>query len=155
MIKAGGASWLAACSIRSRLQWANSIATISSKSLTNISPKQVCGSFIPEVSEVLEQLRPRFQLAVISNFDGRLRFILQHLGISNYFSHIFISSELGADKPDPEIFRRALKVMHLDANEVLHVGDDPERDWKAAKEAGLLVFRLDRPKNSLRDLLKL
>ena len=106
-----------------------------------------------EVPEVLEKLRPRFQLAVVSNFDGRLRFILQHLGISIYFSYIFISSELGADKPDPEIFRRAVKVMHLDANEVLHVGDDPGRDWKAAKEAGLLVFHLDRPKNSLRDLL--
>jgi putative hydrolase of the HAD superfamily len=107
----------------------------------------------PEVIDVLEQLRERFQLAVISNFDGRLRLILQNLGISKYFAHIFISSELGADKPDPEIFRRALKAMHLDANKVLHVGDDQERDWKAAKEAGLLVFRLDRPKNSLRDLL--
>jgi putative hydrolase of the HAD superfamily len=109
----------------------------------------------PEVPEVLEQLRPRFQLGVVSNFDGRLRFILQHLGISNYFSYIFISSELGADKPDPEIFRRAVKVMHLAANEVLHVGDDPELDWKAAAAAGLSVFRLVRPQNSLRDLLKL
>jgi putative hydrolase of the HAD superfamily len=108
----------------------------------------------PEVPEVLEQLRPRFELAVVSNFDARLRFILQHLGISKYFSYIFISSELGADKPDPEIFRRALKVMHLDANEVLHVGDNPERDWKAAEEAGLLVFQLDRQRNSLSDLLK-
>jgi putative hydrolase of the HAD superfamily len=107
----------------------------------------------PDVPEVLEQLRPRFQLAVISNFDGRLRFILQHLSLSNYFSYIFISSELGADKPDPEIFRRALKIMHLGANEVLHAGDDPERDWKAAAAAGLLVFRLDRPRNSLIDLL--
>ncbi len=108
----------------------------------------------PEVPEVLEQLRQRFQLAVISNFDGRLRSILQHLGISNYFSHIFISSELGADKPDPEIFRRALTLMHLDANEVLHVGDDPERDWKAAAAVGLSVFRLDRPRNSLCDLFE-
>lgn len=107
----------------------------------------------PEVPEVLEQLRSRFQLAVISNFDGRLRFVLQHLGISKYFAHIFISSELGADKPDPEIFRRALKIMHLDAKEVLHVGDDSERDWKAASAAGLMVFRLDRPRQSLRDLL--
>jgi len=109
----------------------------------------------PEVPEVLAQLRSRFQLAVISNFDGRLRLILQNLGISKYFDHVFISSELGADKPDPEIFRRALEIIHLDANEVLEVGDDPERDWKAAKAAGLLVFRLDRPNNSLRDLLKL
>ena len=109
----------------------------------------------PEVPEVLEQLRLRFELAVISNFDGRLRFILQHLGILKYFAYVFISSELGADKPDPEIFRRALTLMHLKADEVLHVGDDPERDWKAAAAAGLSVFRLDRPKNSLRDLPKL
>src|SRR6201981_3181597 len=107
----------------------------------------------PETSEMLEQLRPRFELAVISNFDGRLRLILQHLGISKYFAHAFISSELGADKPDPEIFRRAITIMDLKANEVLHVGDDPERDWKAAAAAGFLVFRLDRPQNSLRDLL--
>jgi putative hydrolase of the HAD superfamily len=107
----------------------------------------------PEVPGVLEQLRKSFQLAVISNFDGRLRFILRHLGISNYFSYIFISSELGADKPDPEIFRRAITIMHLNANEILHVGDDLERDWEAAKAAGLSVFQLDRPRNSLRDLL--
>jgi putative hydrolase of the HAD superfamily len=108
----------------------------------------------PEVPGVLEQLQQRFQLAVISNFDGRLRFILQHLGISRFFTHIFISSEIGADKPDPEIFRRALKLIDLKSNEVLHVGDDPQRDWEAASAAGLSIFRLDRPKNSLRDLLE-
>jgi len=106
----------------------------------------------PEVSGVLQELTPQFQLAVISNFDGRLRFILQHLGISKHFAHVFISSELGADKPDAEIFRRALTTMHLKGDEVLHVGDDPERDWKAAKAAGLSVFRLDRPRDSLCDL---
>jgi len=107
----------------------------------------------PEVPGVLEQLQLRFQLAVISNFDGRLRFILEHLGISKFFAHIFISSEIGADKPDPEIFRRALKLVELKPDEVLHVGDDPERDWEAASAAGLSTFRLDRPTNSLRDLV--
>jgi len=107
----------------------------------------------PEVREVLEELAPRFHLAVISNFDGRLRLILQHLGISKFFANVFISSEIGADKPDPEIYRRALKFMHLKPSEVLHVGDDPERDWKAARAAGLSVFRLKRPQNSLLDLV--
>jgi putative hydrolase of the HAD superfamily len=106
----------------------------------------------PEVPDVLQELAPRFQLAVISNFDGRLRFILQHLGISKFFSHVFISSELGADKPDPEIYRCAVSLMKLQPNEVLHVGDDPQRDWEAATIAGLPVFRLDRKRNSLRDL---
>src|SRR5437773_8310060 len=107
----------------------------------------------PEVIEVLEKLFPRFQLAVISNFDGRLRMILEQLGVSKFFKHVFLSSELGADKPDPEIFRRALNVIHREPNEVLHVGDDPERDWKAAASVGLSIFQLDRKKNSLRDLL--
>src|SRR6267378_1823438 len=107
----------------------------------------------PEVVEVLEKLSHRFQLAVISNFDGRLRMIVEQLGVSKFFKHVFLSSELGADKPDTEIFRRALNLIRLEPNEVLHVGDDPERDWKAATAAGLSIFQLDRRKNSLRDLL--
>ena len=107
----------------------------------------------PEVVEVLEILHPRFELAVLSNFDGRLRMILENLGISKFFRHVCISSELGADKPDPLIYRRALEVAQIQADEALHVGDDPERDWKGAAEAGLAIFKLDRPKNSLRDLL--
>jgi putative hydrolase of the HAD superfamily len=108
----------------------------------------------PDVTKVLETLHPRFRLAVVSNFDGRLRMILEQLGISKFFSHVFVSSEIGADKPDPEIFRRAVGFMNLNANEVLHVGDDPERDWRAAEQAGLSVLRLDRRKNSLPELVQ-
>lgn len=106
-----------------------------------------------DVIEVLEALRPRFDLAVVSNFDGRLRMILEQLGVSQFFSHIFLSSELGADKPDPLIYQRALKLSRLAPDEVLHVGDDPVRDWQGAEAAGLSVFRLERPRNSLNDLL--
>ena len=109
----------------------------------------------PEVIEVLAQLRPRFDLAVVSNFDGRLRVILEQLGVTQFFSHIFLSSELGADKPDPLIYERALKLSGLAPNETLHVGDDPVRDWQGAKAAGLSLFRLERRRNSLRDLLAL
>ena len=107
----------------------------------------------PEVTEVLETLRPRFDLAVVSNFDGRLRMILEQLGVSRYFSHVFLSSELGADKPDPLIFQRAMELSSFAPDETLHAGDDPVRDWRAAEFAGLSLFRLERPRNSLRDLL--
>ena len=106
----------------------------------------------PEVVQVLEELRGRFQLAVVSNFDGRLRMIFEHLGLTKYFAHIFLSSELGADKPDPEIYRRALRLSKAWPNETLHVGDDPERDWSAATAAGLSIFQLQRPGSNLRDV---
>jgi putative hydrolase of the HAD superfamily len=106
----------------------------------------------PDVIDVLERLRPYFGLAIVSNFDGRLRVILERLGIAKYFGRVFVSSEMGADKPDPEIFRRALKLLDLQPGEVLHVGDDPERDWRAATGAGLSILQLDRKKNSLRDI---
>src|SRR6266704_3758424 len=73
----------------------------------------------PVVFGVLEKLQSQFQLAVISNFDGRLRLILEHLCISKFFGHVFVSSEIGADKPDPGIFRRALKFVNLKADQVL------------------------------------
>jgi putative hydrolase of the HAD superfamily len=105
-----------------------------------------------DVEETLSRLERDFQLGIISNFDGRLRAILHHLGIAHFFRYVFISSELGADKPDPEIFQRALARAGCRAAEAMHVGDDPERDWEAATRAGMHVFKLDRAKNSLRDL---
>lgn len=107
----------------------------------------------PEVIEVLETLHPRFDLAIVSNFDGRLRKILEQLGVSHFFSHVFLSSEIGADKPNALIYQSALKRCGIASNETLHVGDDPVRDWQGAEEAGLSVFPLDRPQNSLRNLL--
>ncbi len=106
----------------------------------------------PGALEVLEALHSQFQLGVVSNFDGRLRMVLEQLGISKYFREVVISSEVGADKPDPFIFQRAAELAGVLPNEALHVGDDPVRDWQGAANAGLGVFRLDRPRNSLRDL---
>jgi putative hydrolase of the HAD superfamily len=108
----------------------------------------------PEVGEVLETLAEHFELAVVSNFDSRLRMILKQLGISKFFAHIFLSSELGADKPDPLIYRRALALSGLAPNETLYVGDDPVRDWAGAERVGISVFHLQRPRDSLLDLLE-
>lgn len=107
----------------------------------------------PEVVEVLEKAHARSRLSVVSNFDGRLRVILERLEISHYFSSILISSEIGADKPDPFIFQRALELNQCAAHEALHVGDDPARDWAGAAAAHIPIFKLERPGNSLRDVL--
>ncbi len=106
----------------------------------------------PDVFDVLNVIAPKFQLAVISNFDSRLYVILQQLNIAQFFDDVFTSSELGADKPDPEIYRRALQRSGFTTSETVHVGDDPKRDWEGAAKIGMRVFKLDRARNSLRDL---
>ncbi len=109
----------------------------------------------PEVREVLATLREReMPCFVISNFDGRLRIVLEHIGLTPFFREIFLSSELGADKPDMEIFRRASEASGFSPNESLYVGDEPERDWRGGRDAGFQIFELDRKENSLRDLLR-
>lgn len=107
----------------------------------------------PEVKETLELLGERYRLGIISNFDGRLRPILRDLGIAEFFDPVIISSEVGAEKPDAWIFLRALEHAAVAPEAALHVGDDPVRDWQGAAAVGLHVFRLDRPTNSLGDLV--
>ena len=100
----------------------------------------------------LEGLQGQYRLAVISNFDGRLRRVLCDLGVSTRFENLFISSELGCEKPDRAIFRQALECMNAKPERCIHAGDDPDRDWAGAATAGLGVFRVQRPRVTLDDL---
>ena len=109
----------------------------------------------PEARFVLADLAKSFRLAVVSNFDSRLRDILAGHRLSSYFSEIILSSEVGAEKPHAAIFQTALSRFDLEPHEAMHVGDDPVLDWNGAASAGLEVFRLGRPANSLTDLLSL
>ena len=109
-------------------------------------------SVYPEASEVLTDLKSRgLKLGVVSNFDRRLYSVLDHLDLSRFFAKVIISSEVGIDKPDPAIFRFALDALAVPSAETVHVGDDPKCDW-GATAAGLTVFELRRPDNTLRDL---
>ena len=107
----------------------------------------------PEVKPVLAKVANRFRLGVLSNFDSRLHTILADLGISHFFEHVVVSSEVGAEKPSPRMFADALDRFDALPHEALHVGDEPEADWRGAASAGLRVFELKRPENSLKDLL--
>lgn len=117
--------------------------------------KPAVWTLYPEVIEVLETLSARFPLGVITNFDGRYRQIADDLGISRFFQYVIISSEVGADKPAPEIFHAAAQAAGCLPSEALHIGDDPKADWQGAAAAGLRAFKLQRPENSLRDVLVL
>lgn len=107
-----------------------------------------------DVRDALEVLGQAHELLVLSNFDRRLRSILDGHDLSRHFSHIVISSEVGASKPDARMFEAALRACGADAGDCLHVGDDPHCDAGGAWLAGLHFFEVKRPENGLERLVE-
>jgi len=101
-----------------------------------------------DVSPVLKSLKERgCRLAVISNFDSRLAGLLAELGVSEFFDGVFVSSVMGAAKPDPAIFEKALASLSAESNGATHVGDSWGDDVEGASAAGMQSIWLNRHGN--------
>jgi putative hydrolase of the HAD superfamily len=83
-------------------------------------------------------------LGIISNFDSRLRRVLRHLGVAPYFRSVTLATEVGVAKPDPDLFRTALRRHGLGAGEALYVGDNPAQDVVGALAAGMFPILIGR-----------
>ena len=92
--------------------------------------------------QALEKLGVK--LAVISNWDNRLRFLLNKLGLATYFQHIVVSSEIDAHKPDPRIFLHTAELLNVPAEKILHVGDTPGEDIAGAHAVNAFACRIRR-----------
>ncbi|XP_068638760.1 uncharacterized protein [Aristolochia californica] len=77
------------------------------------------------------------KLAVVSNFDLRLRKLLKDLKVANLFDAIIVSAEVGYEKPAAAIFRTALNQIGVAANRAVHVGDDEKADKMGANAIGI------------------
>ncbi|MDW8308017.1 MAG: HAD-IA family hydrolase [Verrucomicrobiales bacterium] len=98
-----------------------------------------------DVLPTLAALRARgLRLGVISNWDDRLRGLLQALDLARHFDVIVVSCEVGVLKPERPIFEAALSALDLPAATVVHVGDDFESDVVGARAAGLHGLHLVR-----------
>ena len=71
------------------------------------------------------------------------------LGIEPLLDVIVISSEIGAQKPEPSIFNFALAELGCTAAEAWFVGDHPDQDVRGAEMVGLRAFWVQT--GSLRD----
>lgn len=81
------------------------------------------------------------RLAVVSNFDTRLRPLLQELGVARWFDAIVVSAEEGVEKPDPRIFETACRRLGVEPSRCLMVGDSSSDDVEGARAAGLEAIR--------------
>ena len=99
----------------------------------------------PDVLPALEHWhKSGIPLGIVSNFDSRLYSVLQALNLAEYFTSIAISTEVGAAKPEPEIFYAGLQKHDCPPEAAWHIGDSFKEDYQGAKAAGLKGIWLKR-----------
>ncbi|PSB32665.1 HAD-IA family hydrolase [Stenomitos frigidus] len=99
----------------------------------------------PDVRSALERWqRMGIPLGVLSNFDSRLYAVLQALDLATFFASVTLSTEVGAAKPDAQIFAIALQKHDCLPNAAWHIGDSFEEDYQAAKAVGMRGIWLRR-----------
>ncbi len=94
---------------------------------------------LPGGAETLAALgaRQNLRVAILSNWDSRLHQVIDELGWRKFLTGgVFISSEIGAEKPDERAFRSVEAALQLPASAILHVGDSLAHDYEAARAAG-------------------
>jgi putative hydrolase of the HAD superfamily len=81
---------------------------------------------------------------LISNIEKNMNETIEKLGIASKLDIIVTSLDAGAAKPQPEIFRYALKKVRVQPSESIYVGDQYQVDMAGAKAAGMQGILLDR-----------
>ena len=98
-----------------------------------------------DAEPALRTLRARgLRLVAVSNWDCSLSHWLDSAGLGELLDGAVSSAEVGEAKPAPAIFRAALAVAGVEADEAVHVGDSMARDVAGARAAGIrpvLVMR--------------
>jgi len=101
---------------------------------------QLFDDIIPNWSRLMLQSN---SIAIASNFDARLRKILNAHPPLNKIDALFISSEIGWPKPAPRFFRAI--INRFGSNSIYtFVGDDPICDIEPAQKLGWKTFLLNR-----------
>ena len=93
---------------------------------------------IPGTMELLDYLKPKYHLHLITNgFQEVQHTKLNGSGLAPYFETLTVSEEVGVKKPDPEIFRYALRKAGATPEESLMIGDEMDVDIDGARAAGM------------------
>ena len=93
-----------------------------------------------DVLPALETLKNRYRLFTASNGNADLT----QIGLAHFFERSVAAREVGALKPDPLIFQKAIEGTDLSAQEVIYVGDDPLLDVVGSRSAGMHPVWMDR-----------
>jgi putative hydrolase of the HAD superfamily len=103
-----------------------------------------------DTAEMLSTLATRGHvLGIASNFDRRLRALVENMPAFQPVRHLVISSEIGWRKPAPAFFAAMCRQVDTPAEQVLYVGDDPVNDYEGATAAGVRAVLFDSHRRSV------
>ena len=109
-----------------------------------VTPEAHGSVALPGILEVIDRLKGRVELGVVSNTRSHLLIekTLEHLGVREVFDPLVTSPDCGWRKPSPHIFREVLTLWKLPAEQIVMVGDSPTKDVLGAKALGLRTIWL-------------
>ena len=95
--------------------------------------------FLPGAEEAVERLSKKYKLYLASNGTARVQAgRLQSANISRFFEEVFVSQEIGANKPALEYFERCFaRIPGLDKSRTIIVGDSLTSDILGGQNAGI------------------
>ena len=93
----------------------------------------------PHVTATLTSLvKQGIKLAIITDAPPMQAWLrLCYLNLHHLFDTVIVTEELGALKPSPIPFRKALDRLDVQPSQALMIGDWPERDIVGAKKVGI------------------
>jgi putative hydrolase of the HAD superfamily len=99
-----------------------------------------------DASRALEGLKGRFPLVLTSNAGREFIDIeMGATGLEKYFDRIFsATSDFGEVKKTADFYRRICQVLEVSPEEVVHVGDHYDFDYRVPRALGIQAFYLDR-----------
>ena len=99
-------------------------------------PKQL--RLVPGAIRVLDYLHHKYRMAIITNGFREVQVDkLDQSGLKKYFDKMFISEEVGAQKPHKLIFEHAVKSMNAPKKKSLMIGDSWDADIVGAMQFGM------------------
>jgi epoxide hydrolase-like predicted phosphatase len=106
----------------------------------------------PELVSLIEALRPRYKIGLLSNAPDRLGAWLENdWGIKHLFDAIVYSAQVGMVKPDERMFRLILDQLAVQPSEALLIDDYP-RNVEAALALGLEAIRFTGTEALMKEL---
>jgi putative hydrolase of the HAD superfamily len=98
---------------------------------------------LPGTYDLLDRMKRRYRIGLISNSDGSVEQLFQLLGLADYFDSFTDSCRCGFEKPDPRIFQAALRSLSTKPEFSVYVGDIYSIDFVGAKAVGMQAVLMD------------